>query len=81
VSATSGDGQAEASTPNAVARSGDPDDQAPVSDTPYDIVDEIDTGDQPLPNTDGAALWVYLMVGAGSLLLLGALIRRTWRAE
>jgi hypothetical protein len=82
VSAKSGDGVAEASTPGAVASSGgDPDEQAPVSGTPNDIVDEIDTGDQPLPNTKGAPLWVYPMVGAGSLLLLGALIRRMWRAE
>jgi Domain of unknown function DUF11 len=78
VSANSGDGVAEASTPNAVARSGDPDESDPVSGPQGDVVDEIPTEGE-LPYTGGPSLWVYAMAGAGGLLFLAALARRIRR--
>lgn len=76
VSAQSGEDGAEASTPGAVASSGDPDEQEPVTEAPDDVEDEIDTGNQPLPNTYGANLLIYALPTAGALLLMVALIRR-----
>jgi uncharacterized repeat protein (TIGR01451 family) len=75
VSATSEDGQAEASTPGAVARSGgDPDDLEPERDVPDDVVDEVPFEGE-LPNTAGS-IWPYVMPGLGCLLLLGVLVKR-----
>jgi len=73
--ASSGDGESEASTPGAVARSGgDPDEQAPVTEEQGDVVDEVDTEGQ-LPATAGR-LWVYVLPALGCLLLSVALVKR-----
>ena len=69
VSANADDGQAEASTPGATARSGgDPDEQEPLTTTPDDVVDEIPTTGE-LPNTGGIPLAAGTMV---ALILFGA---------
>jgi hypothetical protein len=74
VSATSGDGGAEASTPGAVARSGDPDDLEPVTEPPDDVVDEIPTTGE-LPNTPGR-LWAYVIPSMACLVPLALLVKR-----
>jgi uncharacterized repeat protein (TIGR01451 family) len=75
VSATSGNGQAEASTPGAVARSGDPDEQAPLTSTPDNVVDEVPTSG-PLPNTGGMSPLYWLVPLAGLLILAGLPVYR-----
>jgi hypothetical protein len=75
VSAPSEDGQAEASTPGAVARSGDPDDLSPLRSTPDNVVDELPTSGS-LPNTGGMPLLYWLLPLAGLLLLAGLPIYR-----
>ena len=75
VSATADDGGAEARTPGAVARSGDPDNLEPVTEAPDDVEDEIDTGGQPLPNTAGG-LWAYVVPALGCLVPLALLVKR-----
>jgi hypothetical protein len=70
VSANVEDGVAEASTPNAVARAGDPDELAPLTSTPDNAVDEIPTSG-PLPNTGGMPLIYWLLPLAGLLILAG----------
>jgi hypothetical protein len=75
VSATAGDDVAEASTPGAVARSGDPDDLSPLRSAPNNVVDEIPTSG-PLPNTGGMPLLYWLLPLAGLLLLAGLPIYR-----
>jgi hypothetical protein len=75
VSATSGDGGAEASTPGAVARSGDPDESAPVSGPVGDVEDEIPTSG-PLPNTGGMSPLYWLVPLAGLLMLAGLPVYR-----
>jgi len=85
VSASSGEGGAEASTPGAFASSGgDPDEQAPVTDPQGDVVDEVPTSG-PLPNTGGlpvAAGTVVALVlfGAGLLAVRLVMIWRERRA-
>jgi uncharacterized repeat protein (TIGR01451 family) len=82
VSATADDGQAEASTPGASARSGgDPDDLKPRRDVPDDVVDEVTTIGE-LPNTDGISLLVLALTTApsiGGLVMFWAVVVR--RAE
>jgi hypothetical protein len=75
VSADAGDGVAEASTPNAVARAGDPDELEPITSTPDDVVNEIPTSG-PLPNTGGLPLSYWLLPLAGLLLLAGLPVYR-----
>jgi hypothetical protein len=81
VSATSEDGQAEASTPGATARAGgDQDDLEPVTEVPDDVEDEIPSG--LLPNTDGFSLVVLALtttLSVGGLLAFWAAVLR--RAE
>ena len=84
VSATSDGNGAEASTPGAVARSGDPDQFAPETSTQGDVVDEVPTSG-PLPNTGGvpiAAGTVVALVlfGAGLLAVRLVMIWRGRRA-
>jgi uncharacterized repeat protein (TIGR01451 family) len=60
----------------ALAQSGDPDEFAPESSVPGDVVDEINTGGQPLPNTGGMPLLAILAPIGGFLLLCFAVFRR-----
>ena len=76
VSATAEDGQAEASTPGAVASAGeDPDELEPVEEPLGDVENEIPTSG-PLPNTGGPPLWLYALPLLGALVLVAAVIRR-----
>ncbi len=75
VSATSGKKGAEASTPGAVARSGDPDEQAPVSGPQGDVVTEIPNS-APLPNTGGMSPLYWLVPLVGLLILAGLPVYR-----
>jgi hypothetical protein len=76
VSATAEDGQAEASTPGAVARSGgDPDELEPLRSAPDDVVNEIPTSG-PLPNTGGMPMVYWLLPLAGLLMLAGLPVYR-----
>ncbi|HVF01761.1 MAG TPA: DUF11 domain-containing protein [Rubrobacteraceae bacterium] len=76
VSATADDGQAEASTPGAVASAGgDPDESPPLRSAPDNVVDEIPTSG-PLPNTGGMPLIYWLLPLAGLLILAGLPVYR-----
>ncbi len=85
MSATSGEGGAEASTPGASASAGgDPDEFAPETSTQGDVIDEVPTSG-PLPNTGGlpvAAGTVVALVlfGAGLLVVRLVMIWRGRRA-
>lgn len=70
------DDGASAETPGASAQAGDPDEFAPESSVPADVVDEIDTGGQALPNTGGMSLLAILAPIGGFLLLCFAVLRR-----
>jgi hypothetical protein len=76
VSATADDGQAEASTPGAVASAGgDPDELEPLTSVPEGVEDEIPTSG-PLPNTGGMSPLYWLLPLAGLLILAGLPVYR-----
>ena len=75
VSATADENGAEASTPGAVATAGDPDELAPETSVPGDVIDEIPTSG-PLPETGGMSLFYWLIPLAGLLMLAGLPVYR-----
>ena len=83
VSANAEDGFAEASTPGAVATAGDPDELAPETSVPGDVIDEIPTSG-PLPETGGTSLANSVIVVGMVLLGAGLLVIRLaaiWRGR